>query len=555
MFMPWQVAAPFFFFVLHACLFRAWLIDDAGISFAYARNLAHGCGLVSQCGVAPVEGFSNPLWTFLLAPLFIHAPMDPTPLIKGVSLLLVLGTFLLVNSIGRLLAGSSWWSKPFTLVVLTFLSINTSFVAWTTSGLENPLYAFFSALYGFFTVKYASDDTARHGRVAVWAGCSAAALALTRPDGVIFFAAFPLALAIRMLNVPSPWRREARGLAAFLAAASLPLAVYLVFRMSYFGDYYPNTYYAKRGPTAKDLLQFLMLSKHYTDNALELLHSVFSRYTGPILLLFLAASLRLLLVRRKTAPAVFLLPALACSWAIYCLLPGDWMAEYRFATPFLVFFPIVLLAMVADILDTPRLSLRSRKIGFFVVAIAFLAQSAVEYIPRSLRFARNPTVPFELVTRKYAVRFNNYAQELHLQDASLLCPDLGGTLYFSQLRIYDLSGLCDRALAPLINSRSAAFSTYVLTDLRPTFIHTHDIWSVRSGLFRDPRFKTLYAVIQEQPSELAGKLGHKGIFSGDYVRKDALNSEEDLERLRRRLLEDPLESTPGTKGPLPFPRG
>src|SRR5690348_6795119 len=61
-------AAPgFALFVIHGLRFGGWLIDDAGISFAYARNLAAGAGLVAQAGHAPVEGFSNPLWTLLIA--------------------------------------------------------------------------------------------------------------------------------------------------------------------------------------------------------------------------------------------------------------------------------------------------------------------------------------------------------------------------------------------------------------------------------------------------------------------------------------------------------
>jgi len=45
------------------------MVDDAGISMAYAVNLAHGYGLVSQAGRTPVEGFSNPAWVVLLAVL------------------------------------------------------------------------------------------------------------------------------------------------------------------------------------------------------------------------------------------------------------------------------------------------------------------------------------------------------------------------------------------------------------------------------------------------------------------------------------------------------
>jgi hypothetical protein len=41
---------------------RAWLSDDAYISFRYAENLANGLGLVFNRGER-VEGYSNFLWT------------------------------------------------------------------------------------------------------------------------------------------------------------------------------------------------------------------------------------------------------------------------------------------------------------------------------------------------------------------------------------------------------------------------------------------------------------------------------------------------------------
>ena len=53
-------------FLLFALPFRNWTPDDAFISFEYARNLAEGNGLVFNDGER-VEGFSNLLWTLLLA--------------------------------------------------------------------------------------------------------------------------------------------------------------------------------------------------------------------------------------------------------------------------------------------------------------------------------------------------------------------------------------------------------------------------------------------------------------------------------------------------------
>src|SRR5580765_6758811 len=54
---------------IQAWALRSWLVDDAGISMSYARNLGLGAGLVAQAGDPPVEGYSNPLWVLLLCPL------------------------------------------------------------------------------------------------------------------------------------------------------------------------------------------------------------------------------------------------------------------------------------------------------------------------------------------------------------------------------------------------------------------------------------------------------------------------------------------------------
>ena len=53
--------------VYHQFQLWNWFIEDAAISFSYARNLADGGGLVTSVGHERVEGYSNPSWVFLLA--------------------------------------------------------------------------------------------------------------------------------------------------------------------------------------------------------------------------------------------------------------------------------------------------------------------------------------------------------------------------------------------------------------------------------------------------------------------------------------------------------
>ena len=70
--------------------------------------------------------------------------------------------------------------------------------------------------------------------------------------------------------------------------------------------------------------------------------------------------------------------------------------------------------------------------------------SLLLFTSRSIEFAFAPTIPFGDVVYYFGDRYNRYAEELGAQDASILLPDLGGTLYVSKLRVYDLAGLCDR---------------------------------------------------------------------------------------------------------------
>ena len=43
------------------------LLDDAMVSMRYARHLVQGHGLTWNLGDPPLEGFTNPLWTLVMA--------------------------------------------------------------------------------------------------------------------------------------------------------------------------------------------------------------------------------------------------------------------------------------------------------------------------------------------------------------------------------------------------------------------------------------------------------------------------------------------------------
>ncbi len=225
------VLVPFALFAAHGTFFSGWQIDDAGISYAYARSLATGEGLVAQPGDAPVEGFTNLLWVVLLAAL-LQVVDSPGTAARGLSHVLVLAAFLC------LALGVRWWFpqrwRPIALAGLSTTALVTGFPAWTLSGLENGLYVFLVALFLVATTLAPDSPSAGAAVAAIWT-----LLIATRPE------------AAPLVVVPAvAWagRPDERRLMPFALTAAAGLLALTWFRALYFGDVFPNTYYAKTAP-------------------------------------------------------------------------------------------------------------------------------------------------------------------------------------------------------------------------------------------------------------------------------------------------------------------
>ncbi len=222
----------------HAWLYR-FLTDDAFISFRYARNLSLGHGLVFNPGYERVEGYTNFLWVVLLAG-FDRLGIAPERIANLLSALCGLAIWYLV------LRASIRPGRPVWLALspVLLLAATRSFAVWCTSGLETKLFellAFAGALRAVSEVA-----AARSGKRETWVGTSLllGLASLTRPDGVVV--AGGLFAARWLIEQPRGAARldaVARGVVLFAAI----LGAHLAFRLAYYGEWLPNTYYAKVG--------------------------------------------------------------------------------------------------------------------------------------------------------------------------------------------------------------------------------------------------------------------------------------------------------------------
>jgi hypothetical protein len=218
-----------------------FLTDDSFISFRYVRNLVHGHGLVFNPGGERVEGYTNMLWVLLLAGLSLLG-LDPVPMALVLSFAATAALFGIVVRFAwvRLPAGSKWIA----LIPAFFLASTREFAVWASSGLETRLFDLLLVAGVLRLVVEVAEPRPEGRQVRVLAPWLFGLASLTRPDGVLVGGcAFLAAIAyLRWTTGRIPWRH----MLAWWPMAAL-VGAHVVFRRAYYGDWVPNTFYAKVG--------------------------------------------------------------------------------------------------------------------------------------------------------------------------------------------------------------------------------------------------------------------------------------------------------------------
>lgn len=495
---------------LHALAYGRWIVDDAAITFAYARNITGGHGPVLQPGATPVEGYSDPAWLGVLMigrwlGLFDHGAWFGVPdyvlFPKGVAIVCCAAVFF-----AGYRAVAAVCTRPALVATLAGLAVaaTPSFVIWCFSGLENSLLA--AAVVGLAAVLVTAAANGRllTVRTAMWCGLLAALAALTRPEGLIYVAAYPVVAGLWVTR--ATLRRTAWVVPLSLVVFAVPAGGYLVWRVAEFHALVSNTTVAKAQttPTVTDLAKA----------------SDLAGYAGWLIVLVAVVCVGAALARpsrERTGLVAWLVPLLLAVIA-YAVLVPDWMGEYRFATPV---WPLAAYATaMAAAQVVPRLAGRGR-VALAVVAVVAGVVTGVGWQQDAAQFRAGPTLPVCVVAAQ-SQEYDGYARLLGLRDATVLTPDVGGTALTIHMRIVDLAGLADAQIAKYWErSDMVGLRNYVLTRLRPTIIHVQGAWATTTGLqATDPRTKAAYYVV------------HTTSDGANFIRKDAVRDPKTLAALR-----------------------
>ena len=205
-----------------------WIADDAYASYRYADNWARGLGLVFNAKER-VEGITNPLWTIILGVLARwNLNVEKASIALGVGAYVLCIPLLVLACCNR--ARVSAIIPRLLPLAAIILVADTDFATFASGGLETSLFS--ASVLASFVFAWFTENIVTAG---VAAGFCAAVSGMLRPDGALFVPALGLAFG----------GSRRRGLAPYMLACLPLLACFHCWRRFYYGDWFPNTYYAK----------------------------------------------------------------------------------------------------------------------------------------------------------------------------------------------------------------------------------------------------------------------------------------------------------------------
>ena len=335
-------ALPLLFGLVAALVLSAWLNrfvqDDAFISFVYARNLVEGHGLTFNAGEY-VEGYTNFLWTLMIA-AGIRAGLDPIAWSYLLGLAFFAGSLLATYGLAAEISGSATTG----LVATLLLGTNFSFNAYATGGLETQMQAFLIVVSVLLSLR-ATRGAQASPRLLALASCSYGLAVLTRLDSAACLVLPGLVVAAKVARDEGGAGARLARAGAFVAPATLLVAPWLAWKISYYGGVLPNTFYVKAASSAS-----LLRGIHYV-------YRFFATYwLLPLAVVTLLALPRQVLATlRRGAPWGLTLVATVTLWCAYVASVGGDFMEFRFMVPILPLIIVLLSWCLFAVVDDRRL--------------------------------------------------------------------------------------------------------------------------------------------------------------------------------------------------------
>lgn len=419
----WQerIEARWRFFLLSAVgllvlftFLQRYPMDDAFISFRYADHLAKGLGLVWNPGQR-IEGFSNFLWTILLA-FGIRLGVAPESFSLFLASIAYCASLALTYLIGLRVIRTRWSS----LLLVVAVAFTRSFYGLATSGLETPLQIALTLGLVYLALRMVGREW--NWKEGLVVSCFALLAVLNRLDALL-----PIGV-IGYFILAGKSKRSARNLAAFPSLFLILLAIFLVWKAGYFGDVVPNSFHAKVRGGGR--IAYGLLYLHLFAACLFLYPTLLIASSG-------------LVKAWRNRLDLRLISAVVVSWLGYIVWVGGDFMEFRFLTPIL---PLLFLLIIEGARQLSIPILKQAVPAMLLVGVLhsnfgmewLLFGEGIESISR-IKSHLYQLDHWEMIGKRLGTLFGG-------SDVSIAVGAAGAMPYYSCLRTIDVMGLNDRQI-------------------------------------------------------------------------------------------------------------
>jgi hypothetical protein len=407
------------------------LADDQMISMRYAENLANGYGLVWNPGGERIEGYTNFLWVVYMAIFhLLHIPRPVISVCIQISGALFLATNLLV--VYRI-ASRMGLDAGTALFAVAMTAFYVPLDNWAFQGTEVSILTLLVSLGALWTLESWDGDVVPW-RLWLLLG----ATTLIRPDMIVFGAVVVLAVAINRTT----WMKLALSGAMVVC---LFFAAETAFRLWYFGDPLPNTYYLKvtNIPAVMKTSRGLLVAGLFLSQLLPLMIAMFA--SGQL--------------RRPTRSGLFLLAVFVAQVAYSISIGGDawewWGGSNRFIAIAMPLFFIVAAEGSVRLWNGFVNALQRELTPLAAPAAVVVAIVGLNWMAFSLTADRTLPLkrlllivkPYETASDEDAVRAGLALRQFTSPDAIVGVVRAGQIPYFSERTCLDLLGKMDRRIA------------------------------------------------------------------------------------------------------------
>lgn len=445
----YQTAASIFYILLIALFvthsfYLSGIAEDSHITFRFAQNWALGHGPLWNLSEAPVEGYTNFLWVAVSA-LIIYLDWDlfSVATVMGISVSLIT-----IELTRRFSLNYLDCNKLTALVPALFLALSGPMATWASSGMETNIFGLmlFSACYYF--VGYWREQKQFQLNLAFTFILLAT---LLRPEGLMVFC---LMIGMSVILSLNQVKRIAHNHLLPLLLYVIPFSLYFIWRLDFFGDPLPNTFYVKTGGGIDQYLrggQYLAnFSVYYllplmAPMLLALVKLGLPKWQGNLTI----ESLRQFALKHSALFICFVILAVYLTYILY--VGGDYMAMYRFLVPLLPLLYIFMAPVIHAVwASESQLNKNYQPLILSIILAALLTGIHSTPIEEELfpKPGRQHGHYRGVVTERWHVArlslIGQYFDGIKKDSSeSLATRAIGAIAYYADMDIHDMSGLTD----------------------------------------------------------------------------------------------------------------